>query len=149
MSRTVSILGYHKIGPWSPSAWETWFYVPTEAFERQMRQLRDGGWNVIDADAFLRALRSPVDLPDKAVLITFDDAYRSVLQHALPVLHRFNYSSVVFVPTAAVGRTSSRSPSRYATELRHRRSARGRAQRPSTAAGCRDIDRREGALAMA
>jgi peptidoglycan/xylan/chitin deacetylase (PgdA/CDA1 family) len=104
MSRTLSILGYHKIGPPSPTAWETWFYVPLATFERQMRQLRDGGWNVIDAAMLLRALAASAELPEKAVLLTFDDGYRSVLRHALPVLQQFNFKAIVFVPTAAVGR---------------------------------------------
>ena len=106
MSKSIAILGYHKIGPWSPTAWETWFYVPAETFERQMRQLKDAGWNVIDPETFIRALRSPEELPDRAVLITFDDAYQSVLEHALPVLQCFKYRAVVFVPTAAVGRNN-------------------------------------------
>jgi peptidoglycan/xylan/chitin deacetylase (PgdA/CDA1 family) len=104
MVRTFSILGYHKIGPPSPAAWETWFYVPAATFARQMAQLRDGGCNVIDAAQFLAALRAPETLPDKAVLITFDDAYRSILTHARPVLAEFGFPGVVFAATDAVGR---------------------------------------------
>ena len=106
MSKTLAILSYHKIGPWGPKGWETWFYVPTDTFARQMSQLRDGGWTVIDAGAFLRALDDPETLPDRAALITFDDGYVSVLEHAAPVLKQFGYPSIVFMPTTFAGRAS-------------------------------------------
>src|SRR5437773_1415875 len=77
MGKIVAILGYHKIGPPSPGAWETWYYVPTATFERQMKQLRDGGWNVIDVATMLAALDDPARLPQRAAMITFDDAGRS------------------------------------------------------------------------
>src|SRR3954451_3940213 len=94
----VAILGYHKIGPPSPSAWETWYYVPTDAFRRQMEQLRDGGWEVLDATRLLRGLDDPSCLGERSALIAFDDAYRSVLMEAAPVLREFHFPAIVFVP---------------------------------------------------
>lgn len=99
MIGSLRILGYHKIGPPSRDAWETWYYVPTATFIRQMTQLRDGGWKVISEHTLLRALASPETLPERAVMITFDDGYTSVLHHAAPVLRRFNFPAMVFVPT--------------------------------------------------
>jgi peptidoglycan/xylan/chitin deacetylase (PgdA/CDA1 family) len=43
------------------------------------------------------AARRPV------VAITFDDAYRSVYEEALPVLERYGFSATVFVPTRFIG----------------------------------------------
>jgi peptidoglycan/xylan/chitin deacetylase (PgdA/CDA1 family) len=43
-------------------------------------------------------------LPPRAVMVTFDDGYRSVLTHALPMLQDFNVPAVVFVCTAPVER---------------------------------------------
>ena len=106
MSKMLAILGYHKIGPWGPNGWETWFYVPTVTFAKHMAQLRDGGWTVIDAATLLRALESPKTLPDRAALITFDDGYVSVLEHAAPVLKTFGYPAIVFMPTTFAGRGS-------------------------------------------
>ena len=37
-------------------------------------------------------------LPAGAVLITFDDGYRDILENALPVLRRHGYPAVIFVP---------------------------------------------------
>jgi peptidoglycan/xylan/chitin deacetylase (PgdA/CDA1 family) len=102
----VAVLGYHKVGPPQPGGWETWFYVPEDVFVAQLTALRDGGWQTVDGDAFLRGLAEPGTLPDRAALITFDDGYRSVLEVALPWLERFGYPAVLFVPTDFVGRTN-------------------------------------------
>jgi len=46
--------------------------------------------------------RSPATGPPR-VAITFDDAYRSVLTRALPVLERYGFPATVFAPTAWLG----------------------------------------------
>jgi peptidoglycan/xylan/chitin deacetylase (PgdA/CDA1 family) len=103
---TVAILGYHKVGPPAPGSWETWFSVPEDVFASQLRALQDGGWQPVDSVAFLEGLARPEALPERAALITFDDGYRSVLEVALPLLERFGYPGVIFVPTEYVGRTN-------------------------------------------
>src|SRR5262249_43971277 len=85
MTRLIAILGYHKIGPW-PGDWETWYYVPEETFAGHLRALREGGWRFLDASAFLRGLDDPDTLPWRSALVTFDDGYRSLLEHGLPTL---------------------------------------------------------------
>jgi peptidoglycan/xylan/chitin deacetylase (PgdA/CDA1 family) len=102
----IAVLGYHKVGPPGPGAWETWFYVPEDVFAAQLTALRNGGWQPVDAAGFQRGLAEPKGLPDRAALITFDDGYRSVLEVALPWLVRFGYPAVLFVPTDFVGRTN-------------------------------------------
>lgn len=42
------------------------------------------------------------DSPERALAITFDDAYRSVYEHALPVLRRYRCPAAVFVVTDAI-----------------------------------------------
>ncbi len=105
MSR-LAVLGYHKIGPPAPGAWETWFYVPTQIFADHLVTVRACGWEPVDAAALRAAVQGGVPLPDSAVLITSDDGYRSVREHALPVLREHECPAVLFVPTAYVGKTN-------------------------------------------
>jgi peptidoglycan/xylan/chitin deacetylase (PgdA/CDA1 family) len=102
----VAILGYHKVGPPGPGAWETWYHVPEDVFAAHLTALRDGGWQPVDGATFLRGLADPGTLPERAALITFDDGYRSVLEVALPWLERFAFPGMLFVPTDFVGRTN-------------------------------------------
>ena len=65
--------------------------------------LRDTGWTAIDLATFVAGLDEAERLPERAVLLTFDDGYRSIVEVALPWLQRFGYPGVVFVPTAFIG----------------------------------------------
>lgn len=102
----LAILAYHKIGDPPPSGWGSWWYVPERTFADHLQRLRDGGWKLLDVASVIRGIAAPQQLPVRAGLITFDDAYQSVLDRAVPVLERFGARAVVFVPTAFVGETN-------------------------------------------
>lgn len=102
-NRTIAILAFHKIGEPAPGGWKSWFYIPEETFTGQMKFLHDNGWQVINVLTFLQGLTEPDALPERSALITFDDGYRSVREIALPVLRRFGYPAVIFVPTGYIG----------------------------------------------
>lgn len=102
----VAVLGFHKIGEPPPRTWSTWNYVPVDVFEGHLALLRDGGYSVLDVGAFRAGVLDPATLPDRAVVLTFDDGYRSMLRVAEPILARHGLPSILFVPTGFVGGTS-------------------------------------------
>ena len=99
----VAVLSYHKIGEPPPDGWRSWYYVSEDRFTGHLEYLRDHGWPVLDAATFIRGLGEPGSLPDRSALLTFDDAYRSMRSVALPVLLRFDFPAVVFVPAGRIG----------------------------------------------
>lgn len=101
-NKKIAVLGYHKIGP-PPDEWYTWSYISAAIFQKQMEWLRDNSWQVLTFEQFLSGLDDFSKMPEKSVLITFDDGYRSNLTRAVPVLKSFGYPAVMFVPTAFVG----------------------------------------------
>ena len=103
---SVAILGYHKVGKPVPPAWETWYYVSEEVFADQLQLVLALGWEPIDAQRLVEALTGGAELPPRSVLVTFDDGFRSVLEHALPHMRRLGFPGVMFTPTAYVGRTN-------------------------------------------
>lgn len=92
--RTLRVLMYHKVNdlPENPLT------VPVSVFDEQMALLRELGYQVVGLDAVLEHYVNGVPLPPRAVLITFDDGYRDNLENALPVLRRYGYEAVLFVP---------------------------------------------------
>ncbi|MGI8842448.1 MAG: polysaccharide deacetylase family protein [Gemmatimonadaceae bacterium] len=73
-------------------------------FARQVEGLALDGWRAIGADELLacaRGTRAP--LPDELV-ITFDDAYRGLRDHAFPVLEALGWPSICFAITEYAGR---------------------------------------------
>ena len=101
--RSVAILAFHKIGEPPRGTWTTWNYVPTDVFSGFLNRIRDEGFQVLDLPTFLKGMQNPESLPLRSALITFDDGYASMLHEAEPVLSRFGYPSVLFVPTGYIG----------------------------------------------
>jgi peptidoglycan/xylan/chitin deacetylase (PgdA/CDA1 family) len=92
--RTLRVLMYHKINdrPGNPLS------LPTSLFDEQMDHLRDLGYTVVDLDAVLAHYTDGTPLPPGAVLLTFDDGYTDNLENAAPVLRKYGYPAVLFVP---------------------------------------------------
>ena len=92
--RALRVLMYHKINDRS----ENPLSVPVSLFDEQLAQLGELGYTVVGLDAVLAHYVDGKPLPQRAVLITFDDGYRDNLENALEVLRRHGYPGVLFVP---------------------------------------------------
>jgi peptidoglycan/xylan/chitin deacetylase (PgdA/CDA1 family) len=92
--RALRVLMYHKINDRPGNA----LSVPVSVFDEQMAFLRETGYRVVSLDTVLDHFAAGVPLPPRALLITFDDGYRDNLENAVPVLQRYAYPAVVFVP---------------------------------------------------
>ncbi len=103
----VAILSYHKIGDPPVTGWDSWYYVTQARFREHLLTLHALGWEPIRHTALVEALDHPDRLGRPSVLVTFDDAYQSLVREALPVLEELGFPSVVFVPTAYVGGTNA------------------------------------------
>lgn len=68
-----------------------------DAFERQLEGLIGEGFRVVPYERLIRALRGSADLPDKPLVITFDDGRVSQLRNAAPVLLRLRLPATFFV----------------------------------------------------
>lgn len=88
------VLCYHALSEQWPAALST---TPAR-FERQLRILLKRGYRPA---TLTDAVASP---PGERVLaVTFDDAYRSVRELALPILQRLGMPATVFAPTGFIG----------------------------------------------
>jgi peptidoglycan/xylan/chitin deacetylase (PgdA/CDA1 family) len=94
--RTLRVLMYHKVN----DLWPNPTSVPTAVFAEQMALLPELGYTAVSLEAVRDHYLLGSPLPERAVLITFDDGYRDNLENALPVLHEHGYPAVVFVPIA-------------------------------------------------
>jgi peptidoglycan/xylan/chitin deacetylase (PgdA/CDA1 family) len=98
------VLAYHKIAEPSVSDANPNTCVTPANFKRQMLALSLMGYRSADHGEYLKArLGLPARLPEKPVLITFDDAFESVLTRALPVLKKYGFSAAVFMVSSALG----------------------------------------------
>ena len=98
-STSVYVLTYHHILPFADKEKyqkENMYVATVENFESQLKYLKDNGYNSITTDDLYNWLQFNIDLPEKSVLITFDDGYVSTYKYALPLLEKYGYNSVVF-----------------------------------------------------
>ena len=96
------VLMYHGVDRMSESRDPHGMFVTPAAFRAQLEQLLESGFVPVTEQAFLDA-QDGGTLPEKAVLITFDDGYVSVGEHAQPILESFDVPSVLYVPTGLLG----------------------------------------------
>ena len=92
----VTVLSYHEIADEADALSPSYSVTPTN-FLRQMDWLRNHGYRFVSLDDVLASREGRRPLPEKAVLVTFDDAYRSIHLHAWPVLRMFGIPAVVNV----------------------------------------------------
>lgn len=88
------VLCYHALSP----SWEAELSTTPERVERQLSLLLDRGYRAV---RFSEVVQNPTTQPVFAV--TFDDAYRSVLELGLPILQRLGVPATVFAPTDYIG----------------------------------------------
>ena len=93
----IAILCYHGVraNGREPAPFKE-LHVTQQTFEAHCRLLSES-CNPISLDDLRAARAGTRALPPRPVLITFDDGYRGVLEHALPALERHNVPAVVFV----------------------------------------------------
>lgn len=94
----VPILCYHRLGSGNSK-----MVVSPASFEAQMGWLVRNGYRVIRLGDLAGFLSGEQALPQRAVVITFDDGYESVYRHAFPVLKKYGLPATAFVYTDFLG----------------------------------------------
>ncbi len=92
----VSVLGYHDF---SRSERETAMRINTEKFQKQMERLKESGIAVISMEDFIKWKDGEIDVPEKSVVITIDDGWKSVYTDAFPILKELNYPFTIYLYT--------------------------------------------------
>jgi peptidoglycan/xylan/chitin deacetylase (PgdA/CDA1 family) len=97
--QTVPVLVYHNFSKQKSD--ET--AVGQDNFEAQMKYLKQNGFHVVSIDQLLDFIDYKEQLPEKSIVITFDDAWRSIFDIALPILIKYNFPATFFIYTDFIG----------------------------------------------
>jgi peptidoglycan/xylan/chitin deacetylase (PgdA/CDA1 family) len=102
----IPILCYHQIRDWtdkdSKSAKD--YITPLSIFEDQIKTLADSGYTTILPDQLYNYLAYGDGLPEKPVMLTFDDNDLSQYENAAPLLKKYGFKAVYFIMTVTIGR---------------------------------------------
>lgn len=103
-AKRIPVLMYHRIGQ-PKNDWEARYCIPPELFAAHMYRLADKGMRACSLAEFIGWLEDGKELPDGSFLLTFDDGFLSVLEHAAPVLQSLSWPATMFLVSQLIGKT--------------------------------------------
>jgi peptidoglycan/xylan/chitin deacetylase (PgdA/CDA1 family) len=114
----VPILLYHEISTPADTAFGRLAVTP-QAFETQLEYLVKNGFTTFTASAIAEALTTGAALPERAVVLTFDDGFANFHECVLPLLRKHGCTATLFVTTGWIAdagrRAAGRRPGRMLT----------------------------------
>lgn len=94
-NRQIPVLAYHRVGYTRDS-----LTVTPQRLENDFTVLQQEGYCAISLEQFQNFLDDRnINMPDKPILITFDDGYLDNFQNAYPILKRYGMIATFFIIT--------------------------------------------------
>ena len=96
----IPILLYHHVHPDPPSLD---YWIDVENFEDQMQILSDLGYHTVTPTQLRQAILQGLQLPQKPVIITFDDGNEDNYEYAFPIMQKFGFIGVAYIVANRIG----------------------------------------------
>ena len=92
----IPILLYHHVSDEKTDLPE--LTASSKEFDYQMKKLKDNGFSTITIEDLIKYMSNKfVILPEKPIVITFDDGYEDNYTYAFPILKKYNFKATVFM----------------------------------------------------
>ena len=101
-SYAAVVLQYHHVSSDTPKSTS----ISPDQFRAHLQYLADNQFKVVPLSEIVDAIKHQQPMPDRAVAITFDDAFRDILTNAKPILDQFNFPYTIFVNPGVVEKNS-------------------------------------------
>ncbi len=79
------------------------YAISTEYLAQYFAWLKREGWKTISLEDIRRAREKKIPLPEKSVLLTFDDGALSGYTQVFPLLRQYKLHAVFAIPTSWIG----------------------------------------------
>ncbi len=101
----VPILLYHYVGnnPNPKDLQRNALSISPDKFDAQMNWLSQNGYTPITLDTLWAIFNRQAQAPAKPIVITIDDGYIDFYTTAAPILRKYGFHSVAFIPTGLIG----------------------------------------------
>jgi peptidoglycan/xylan/chitin deacetylase (PgdA/CDA1 family) len=100
--KKIPILLYHEVSTPEHPIDITCDVVQIAQFAAQMEYLKSNGYKTISTEDLVNFVSRSAQIPDKSVVIHFDDG-RSSVREILPILERFGFKATFWIIAARVG----------------------------------------------
>lgn len=102
----VPVLLYHRVAIPKGTFLHNGYTVTPEKFKKQMKFLYDKGYHTISLGDWLDYCDDGKLLPQKPVIITFDDGYQDNYTYAYPVLRQYQFTATIFLVADQIGNSN-------------------------------------------
>jgi peptidoglycan/xylan/chitin deacetylase (PgdA/CDA1 family) len=104
--KKIPILMYHSISEHATPKYRP-FVVSPKLFADHMTYMRHHGYTTITVTQFVYIVtQGEAALPERPVVITFDDGFADFFTEALPILQQYNFTATLYIATGFIGSTS-------------------------------------------
>lgn len=99
--KEVPILCYHHI---KSEKSKSEYVIQTDVFKAQLKALHDSGYHTVLPDQLYAYLTTGAPLPEKPVMLTYDDTDEEQFSVAKSEMDKYGYKGVYFIMTISIGR---------------------------------------------
>ena len=97
IGKQIPVLAYHRVLPDFAETETPMYSVLPEQFGEQMKYLADHGFKSLSLDEYDEIVRGEREVPERAVMITFDDGYADIYSIAMPIAKYYCLKLNVFL----------------------------------------------------
>ena len=99
----IPVLTYHQIDSLAGKGNSRDYYVSPEMLDKQMQYLSEKGYKTLTPKEFYDILKTGQNPRQKSVMLTFDDGNYNNYSNAFPILKKYGFVGVFYVPSARRG----------------------------------------------
>ncbi|PFA67264.1 hypothetical protein CN378_10470 [Bacillus sp. AFS015802] len=108
-AKSIPVLTYHRITEEGDLSKRHYIddeinpmIVTTENFRKQMKYLKENDYVTLTLDELYAFLSRDLKIPEKSVVLTFDDGYKDNYVEAYPILKEYGFQAASFLITGAI-----------------------------------------------
>ena len=103
-NRGVPVLYYHSVEPSEKNE----VIISPDRLREQLQFIKDSGYTTLTISEFNDYIINKKSIPEKSILITFDDGYMDNYTNAFPILKELDMKATIFVITSVIDEGSER-----------------------------------------
>ena len=100
VSRDVPVLMWHNLAEESSGD----MTISVETFRAQIEALHEAGFKTVSLQQLYDYVHFGTELPEKPIVLTFDDGYFSNYEYAFPILQEYDMQATIFAIGVSVGK---------------------------------------------
>jgi peptidoglycan/xylan/chitin deacetylase (PgdA/CDA1 family) len=103
ITNRIPVLMYHRVGT-AHNQWESRYCISPAMFAAHMQRLSAHNMSACTLEDFFAWLAQKKELPEGSFLLTFDDGFAGVYEHAATILRELDWSATVFLVSQLIGK---------------------------------------------